>query len=296
VGKATRERRRALAREQRMIKARLSAAAAPNAAGPVLGRARIGYELAGRSRGVAHGGMNMIAALVAEVGLAAEIDDSVRLLAQHRPYHESDHVFNIACNALCGGTRLEDIETRRNDAVLLDGLGAAALLDPTTAGDFCRRFDEAAILAVQEAVNRSRLQGVGPSASRLLGPDGTRRRRCHHRGHRRRDQAGHGHRLQRHLGLLMVSLANTAEPLYVGLRGANRPSHEGVVPSMTGPSPCAARPGLPTSCCEATPTSRSPPSSTAGTATACASCSATTPRPTSSREPARRERTSTTTW
>jgi len=203
VGKATRERRRALAREQRMIKARLSAAVAPNAAGPVLGRARVGYELAGRSRGVAHGGMGMIAALVAEVGLAAEIDDSVRLLAQHRPYHESDHVLNIAYyNALCGGTRLEDIEARRNDAVLLDGLGAAALPDPTTAGDFCRRFDEAAILAVQEAVNRSRLQGVGPSPSRLRRPDGPHRRRCHHRGHRRRDQAGHGHRLQRHLGLL----------------------------------------------------------------------------------------------
>lgn len=29
---------------------------------------------------------------------------------------------------------------------------------------------------------------------------------------------------------LMVSLANTAEPLYLALHGANRPSHEGVVP------------------------------------------------------------------
>ncbi len=29
---------------------------------------------------------------------------------------------------------------------------------------------------------------------------------------------------------LVVSLANTAEPLYVSLHGANRPSHEGVVP------------------------------------------------------------------
>ena len=65
----------------------------------------------------------MIARLVEAVGLACEIDASVKLLKVHRPYHESDHVLNIAYNALCGGTRLEDIETRRTDAVFLDGLG-----------------------------------------------------------------------------------------------------------------------------------------------------------------------------
>jgi hypothetical protein len=33
---------------------------------------------------------------------------------------------------------------------------------------------------------------------------------------------------------LMVSLANTHEPLYLSLRGANRPSHEGVIPLYEG--------------------------------------------------------------
>ena len=55
-----------------------------------------------------------------------------QLLAQHRPYHESDHVLNIAYNALCGGARLDDIEARRCDRVFLDGIGAEALPDPTT--------------------------------------------------------------------------------------------------------------------------------------------------------------------
>src|SRR6266508_4128735 len=113
MSKAKRELRRRLAREQHAIQARLADAVAPNPAGPVLGRANIGYELSGRSRAVTHGGMGMIARLVEEVGLAGEIDGSVQLLKCHRPYHESDHVLNIAYNALCGGTRLDDIEARR---------------------------------------------------------------------------------------------------------------------------------------------------------------------------------------
>ncbi len=232
MGKAKRELRRRLAREQRAIERRLEAAVAPNLAGPVLGRANIGYEYSQRCKGVAHGGMGMIAALVADVGLAAEIDDSVELLAQHRPYHESDHVLNIAYNALCGGTRLEDIEARRADRVFLDGLGAAALPDPTTAGDFCRRFDEGSIMALQEAVNRARLRvwsrqpgsffdqtaRIDADAT-IVGTDGE----CK------------GGRVIAYNGTwgysaLMVSLANTHEPLYLSLHGANRPSHEGVVP------------------------------------------------------------------
>ena len=80
----------------------------------MLGRANIAYEPSERTKGTAHGGMGLVARLVAGVGLAAEIDASVQLLAQHRPYHESDHVLNIADNALCGGTRLGGIEARRN--------------------------------------------------------------------------------------------------------------------------------------------------------------------------------------
>jgi hypothetical protein len=106
---------------------------APNFSGPVLGRANIVYEMSERSKAVSHGGMGMVAKLVKKVRLAEEVDSSLDLLALHKPYYESDHVLNIAYNALCGG-------------------------GPTTAGDFCRRFDPASVMALQEAVNRARLR------------------------------------------------------------------------------------------------------------------------------------------
>ena len=223
---------RRLAREARLVERRLGVAVTPNGAGPVLGRANIVYELAGRARGVAHGGMGLIARLVAAVGLAAEINASLRLLRQHRPYYESDHVLNVAYNALCGGRRLGDIERRRGDRVFLDAVGAAALPDPTTAGDFCRRFDADAVMALQEAINRGRLRvwaaqdpaffartaRIDADAS-LVGTDGETK-----------DGMDIAYNGIWGYSALLVSLANTAEPLYLALHGANRPSHEGVIP------------------------------------------------------------------
>src|ERR1700680_3810590 len=87
-----------------------------------------------------YGGIGSMLLLVRKLGLAEAIDRRLHLLKIHLPYHESDHVLNLAYNALCDGTCLEDIELRRNDEVFLDALGARRIPDPTTAGDFCRRF------------------------------------------------------------------------------------------------------------------------------------------------------------
>ncbi len=58
---------------------------------------------------------------------------------------------------LCGGTCLEHIELRRNDAVFADALGAKRIPDPTTAGDFCRRFDASDVETLMNIINDVRV-------------------------------------------------------------------------------------------------------------------------------------------
>jgi hypothetical protein len=53
---------------------------------------------------------------------------------------------------------LEDIELLRNNETYLDALGAESISDPTTAGDFCSRFDSPyKIGLLHDAIDESRL-------------------------------------------------------------------------------------------------------------------------------------------
>ena len=123
-----------------------------------------------------YGGIGVVRELVSKLGLAAEINRRLTLLKRHLPYHESDHVLNIAYNLLCGGTRLEDLGSLRNNAAYMDALGAEVIPSPTAAGDFTRRFGEGDVVGLQEAFNavRPRLwAGPGPGPA---GPGGLRGR------------------------------------------------------------------------------------------------------------------------
>jgi hypothetical protein len=103
------------------------------ASGPVY------YEVGGNLDVTCFGGVAAAHRLVTRLGLPERIDAGLHLLKLHLPYHESDHVLNLAYNVLCGGTRLEDIEKLRHDSAYMNALGAELIPDPTTAGDFCRR-------------------------------------------------------------------------------------------------------------------------------------------------------------
>src|SRR4051812_20087314 len=193
----------------------------------MMAAANIHYELAERHQGLAHGGIGAMLLLARSTGLARDIDRDLHLLKRHLPYHESDHVLNIALNLLAGGRRPEHLELRRNDEAYLDALGARRIPDPTTEGDFCRRFAEADVLALMETFNaaRRRVWAQQPREffdRAVLDADGTlvaTDARCKQGVDLSYDGTWGYHPL-------VVSLANTAEPLYLVNRSGNRPSHE----------------------------------------------------------------------
>ena len=70
----------------------------------------IHYEHAGRVRGLSAGGIGAIFLLAQKIELIKDIDRNLHLLKRHLPYHESDHVLNIAFNLLAGGRHIEHLE------------------------------------------------------------------------------------------------------------------------------------------------------------------------------------------
>ena len=123
---------------------------------PMFAASNIHYEIDGRHEGIACGGIGAIHLMNKKTGFIDEIDSVLHLLKVHLPYHESDHVLNIAYNVIAGGTRLEDIELLRQNKAWLDALGAEIIPDPTTEGDFLRRFNEPDIIELMEATNKTR--------------------------------------------------------------------------------------------------------------------------------------------
>ena len=138
----------------------------------------IRYEIAERTRAIGSGGIGAIHKLACKLKLDREINKNLVLLQRHVPYWESDHVLNLAYNVLNGGTCLEDIELLRNDETYMNALEADRIPDPTTAGDFLRRFDETWIFALQETFNNIRekvwaLQNASFRKEAIIDVDGT---------------------------------------------------------------------------------------------------------------------------
>lgn len=181
-----------------------------------------------RQCGTAYGGVAVMHQLVRELQLAEAIDQRLQLLKWHKPYHESDHVLNFAYNALCDGTCLEDMELRRTDEAYLDGLGARRTPDPTTAGDFCRRFEEHDVRTLMEVFDETRLkvwqrQPAEFFAEAQIDMDGT----LVETGAEKMQGIDISYNGVWGYHPLVVSLANTGEVLSVVNRSGNRPSHEG---------------------------------------------------------------------
>jgi hypothetical protein len=194
----------------------------------MFGASNVHYEIADRTRGFGVGGIGAIHELTRSTGLVEEIDGALNLLKPHLPYHESDHVLNIAYNILAGGRCLEDLELLRNDEVYMNAPGAQRIPDPPTAGDFCRRFKPEDVEALMNAINEVRLRvwSQQPEAffeEAVIEADGTlvdSTGEC-------KEGMDFTYKATWGYHPLLISLANTQEPLYLVNRSGNRNSQEG---------------------------------------------------------------------
>jgi len=220
-----RREQRILAERKRNLARRLDRRNYPTSSGPVFAGGNVRYEMSDRVRAVGCGGIGAMHTMVQGLGLDAAINEAIHLLKMHAPYHESDHVLNLAYNILTGGDCVEDLERLRENETYMDGIGAERIPDPTTAGDFCRRFDEGSLVALQEAVNDVRekvwaLQDESFFEQATVDVDATIAEtdgEC-------KEGMGLSYKGIWGYAPLMVSLANTREPLYLINRSGNTPS------------------------------------------------------------------------
>jgi hypothetical protein len=217
-------------RKQNLAK-RLERKQFPEQSRPILRAQNIHYEMAERVRAIDCGGIGAFHLLACNSGLVDAINEKLCLLKRHLPYHESDHVLNIAYNTLSGGSCLDDIELRRNDEAYMDALGAERIPDPTTAGDFTRRFGQKDVVDLMEVINvirpkvwQKRLHRTERKEA-IVDIDGTHALtlgEC-------KEGIGLSYDGKWCYHPLVISLANTMEPLYLVNRSGNCVSHDGAV-------------------------------------------------------------------
>jgi len=195
------------------------------------------------SESTALGGLALAAGLVARLRVAQSIDVRLSLLHSRRPYHESDHVLTHVYNLFVGGSAIEDIADPQQSEPVRRMLGAARIPDPSTAGDFLRRFGRKGIAALDEAIDEAqerawkRRYGNKKCALGIVDLDSHVR---HVYGNQKEGadftyKGGFGYHP------LVISLAETQECLRLVNRSGNKTSADGAAEELAGLVPLLAR-------------------------------------------------------
>ncbi len=205
----------------------------------------IEYQVSHRFGGISCGGIGAMHKLAKTIGLIEAIDKRLHLLKIHKPYHESDHVLNIAYIPLCNGKCLQDIEWRRHDENFLNALDTCRIPDPTTAGDFCRRFTRSDLYTLMDIINDTRLKVWAKQPDNFfdratIDMDGTHAETtgaCKEGMDISYDGIWGYHPL-------VLTLAETGEVLCIVNRSGNRPSHEGAAAEVDRIVPFCVKAGF----------------------------------------------------
>ena len=98
-----------------------------------------------------HTGLSLFYAMAEALEIPRTLDERVKVKQRESGYPESEHILALAANAFVGGDYLEDLEALREDVAIQRVIGRKDLPDPTTAGDFCRRFTLGHLLQLNRA-------------------------------------------------------------------------------------------------------------------------------------------------
>lgn len=192
----------------------------PKTQGRVMRQPLLHLESDERGEITHYGGLVLAQQFVRRFQVAQRLDNALTLFKRHAPYHESDHVLALAYTLYADGTCLEDQAVLQGSEAVRRLVGACRIPDPTTAGDFLRRFR-----SVQDI---ERLSGVTDEVQEAVWsklPRKIRRRRKKHE-------------------LALVDLDGHIKPLYgVQKEGADfsydgRWSYQPLVVSLGGSGEC----------------------------------------------------------
>ncbi len=118
---------------------------------PMMAAPNIRYEMAEKVRAIAPGGIGAMHLLARKLGQVDDVDRDLHLLKRHLPYHESDHVLNIAYNLRGVGQVLPQVASVGGDP----GWGCVFLRNP--------RSHQIRILSINRALAGA---GGGPAGRR----------------------------------------------------------------------------------------------------------------------------------